>query len=493
MMKVTITSNGKSKTVSAGRGQSLIEILRQNHYEIYAPCGGKGTCGKCLVEVKGDGPVLSCNYYPVKNVEIILPDTKEANILTSQTEYLYDLPLDEESTIRLSPHSYGVAVDLGTTTVVMYFLDLRSGKIEKIASFINPQSAFGADVITRITHCQLNATGLQDLHQAIISALNREMRKFAACRNISTASFEKLTFAGNTTMMHLLLGEDPVSIALSPFKPRFTATRKLRGDTTGLSVNKEAIVVTMPSVAAFVGADIIAGLAALNVNQKNYLFLDVGTNGEIALVTGDEIFTCAAAAGPAFEGANLTCGMSARTGAISSFTGPGEYLVIGNSEPVGICGSGIVDIVAFLVANGIVDETGYMKDHYVVNHDNNIYVTQKDIREIQLAKSAIYSGMKILIKMRGLTFSDIDALFLAGGFGNYINIRSALQIGLLPEELTGKIYPVGNSAGIGALQYLKSNEFVKRTDMIKNKARYVELSNDDDFTTEFALNMSFTR
>jgi uncharacterized 2Fe-2S/4Fe-4S cluster protein (DUF4445 family) len=185
--------------------------------------------------------------------------------------------------------------------------------------------------------------------------------------------------------------------------------------------------------------------------------------------------------------------MNASAGAISSFARPGEYRVIGNTQTSGICGSGIVDIVAWLTANGIVDETGYMRDDFMIDEGTNVRVTQSDIREIQLAKSAIYSGMKILVTRRGLHFTDIDALFLAGGFGNYISIESALQIGMLPDELTGRIYAVGNSAGIGALQYLKSREFIRRTDEVVARASYLELSDDEEFPVEFAMNMEFKK
>jgi uncharacterized 2Fe-2S/4Fe-4S cluster protein (DUF4445 family) len=221
-------------------------------------------------------------------------------------------------------------------------------------------------------------------------------------------------------------------------------------------------VITLPCISAFVSADILAGLAVLKRPQKNYLFLDIGTNGEIALIKGEKIFTCATATGPAFEGANISCGMGAVSGAISVFSNPGKYQVIGNCKPLGICGSGIVDIIAYLLVNDLIDETGLLKESFIISAEKNIQVIQQDIREIQLAKSAIYSRVKILMNLAGLTFSDIDALYLAGGFGNYINIKSAIQIGLFPYELRDKIYPVGNSAGIGALQYLKSNDFEEK-------------------------------
>ena len=493
MLKINVISDGRTATVTGERGTSLLDILRRGGYEVYAACGGKGRCGKCTVQVKGEGPVLSCSWYPDRDIEVILPDKREINILTGQTEHLFDLPYDEGRYSNLTPQPYGVAVDIGTTTVVLYFIEMVTGRLAKIASLLNPQAAYGADVITRITWCQSNENGLQELQKAIVGALNVEIRKFVAARNLSAENIERVVIAGNTTMLHILLGEDPVPIALAPFRPRFTESQRRTGADTGLAVNGRAEVVTLPSLSAFVGADIIAGLAALNVREKNYLFLDIGTNGEIALITGDEIVACAAAAGPAFEGASLTCGMSARTGAVSSFARPGEYRVIGNTQPSGICGSGIVDIVAWLTANSIIDETGYMQADFIIDSGNNVSVTQKDIREIQLAKSAIYSGMKILVTRRGLTFSDIDALFLAGGFGNYISIDSALQIGLLPEELTGRVYAVGNSAGIGALQYLRSGEFAGRTESIARRARYLELSDDEDFPVEFAMNMDFIK
>ena len=530
MITINVTDGNDKKTLRAAEGLSLLEALRINGYDIYAPCGGRGTCNKCTVEVGGEGTVISCNYYPDKDIEVILPGRDEEQILTNQTEFLHDLPMDadifpvsavpansdtpsaparDSKGVQAEPaapentqplfapggshvmNPFGVAVDLGTTTVALYFLDLVSGRTEKISSFMNPQRAYGADVISRINYCQTTPGGLNELQQSTVSHFNREMEMFAAGHNISTESIVRVVFAGNTTMLHLLLGEDPVSIAQAPFTPRFITTQLRRGRETGLKVNSNAEVITLPCVSAFVGADIVAGLSALNVRSRRYLFVDIGTNGEIALVTEEGIDACAAAAGPAFEGANITCGMSARNGAVSSFTGPGRYRVIGNGRPAGICGSGIIDATAYLVENGVVDETGYMSGDFSISGDGRVYVNQKDVREIQLAKSAIYSGMKSLLDRRGLTFSDMDALYLAGGFGNYISIRSALRIGLLPSELEGRIFPVGNSAGIGALLYLKSKQFAGWTGETALRTNYIELSNDDNFTVEFAMNMNF--
>jgi len=493
MIKLAITENGKIRLIEIQPGETLLAILQKHGYSVYAPCGGRGTCGKCLVQVKGEGYVIACMYYPEKNAEIILPGKVESMILTSQSDFLEDLPLDIEPTAYKTKNPRGIAVDMGTTTVVLYFLDLRNGKIEKVYSFINPQNTYGGDVITRIGYCQEHKNGLKELQQAIVHEINSALEGFAKEVACKAENFEKLVFVGNTTMLHMLLGEDPVSLALAPFIPKFTAKQIRTGKQTGFNVNAHAVIETLPCISAYVGADVVAGLAALNVPYKNYLFLDIGTNGEIALVKGREIVTCAAAAGPAFEGANITCGMGAVAGAVNIFKGKKQYRVIGNLRPVGICGSGIVDIVNYLVQNKQVDETGFLPEDFVIHEKNNIRVTQQDIREIQLAKSAICSGIKILIQEAGISFDSIEALFIAGGFGNYINIQSALNIGLLPYELKDKIYAVGNSAGIGALQYAKSDYFKQKTDAVVKRSRYIELSLIDEFTTEFALNMNFSQ
>jgi uncharacterized 2Fe-2S/4Fe-4S cluster protein (DUF4445 family) len=490
MIKIKIIDSDNIKILQTEAGQSLLNILRGNGYNIYAPCGGKGKCGKCMINVAGEGNMMSCSYYPDKNIEVSLPTKEGGNILISQTEFLENISFKNNNN-HISLRPYGAAIDVGTTTVVIYFLNLLTGRIEKIASFLNPQNIFGGDVISRITYCQEHQNGLKELQQVIINAINNELDKFIEKAKILNEDFEKIVIAGNTTMLHLILGEDPVSIALAPFTPKFTGMQKKEGHSTGLNVNRGADVITLPCISAYVGADIVAGLSVIKPLYKNYLFLDIGTNGEMALVKGEKIFTCATAAGPAFEGACLSCGMGAVNGAISSFTGPDKYQVIGNSVPRGICGSGIVDIAAYMLLNGLIDNSGLLKETFIIHPESKIYVTQQDIREIQLAKSAIFSGIRTLMNTAQMTFNDIDALYLAGGFGNYININSAIKIGLLPDELGNRIFPVGNSAGIGALQYLKSEDFEEKVNITLEKSAYLELSDSDEFTVEFVMNMNF--
>nr|HPR32258.1 ASKHA domain-containing protein [Prolixibacteraceae bacterium] len=406
-------------------------------------------------------------------------------------DFLEDLPVDNVRNNHLSPAPYGVAIDLGTTTVVLYFMDMVSGKIEKIASFVNPQISFGADVISRISYCQTHPDGLGILQQLIVDAINHELNLFSSAKNSQQNDVVELAIAGNTTMLHLLLGIDPEPIALAPFKPRFVDKQSLSGRATSFAVHPEAEIITLPCISAYCGADLVAGLAALKTDYRSYLFVDIGTNGEIALVDGDTVYVCAAAAGPTFEGANISCGKSATPGAIASFRDPNHYEVIDGTEPNGICGSGIIDVMAFLLKEQLVTEDGLLAEPFVVHRKAGLVITQEDVREIQLAKSAIYSGMKILLKQAGKTFHDLDALFLAGGFGNYIHIAAAIRIGLLPREIENKIHPIGNSSAMGALQFLKSRSFEEKVNEIIKKAVYIELSGIDDFAYEFALNMNF--
>ena len=493
MIKINIVNPGSQFIIESDTGPSLLDILRKNGSAIYAPCGGKGTCGKCRVKVKGLGEVISCRYHPETDIDVILPGVEEANILVAQTKYLEDMPFNIGRTDFITSSPCGVAIDIGTTTVVLYFLNLLTGQIEKISSFLNPQKQYGADVISRINYCQENESGLKELQKSIIDSVNYELSRFLKEKSLGSTNIERIVVVGNTTMLHILLGEDPVSIALAPFTPKFIDKQDRQGSLTGLNVNSKAQVVTLPCISAYVGADILAGLTALKVRKKNYLFLDIGTNGEIALVKDKKIYTCATAAGPAFEGANISCGMGAISGAISVYHGPENYKVIGNTEPVGICGSGIVDIVAYMLDKELIDETGLLKETFSIFPEKAVQVMQQDIREIQLAKSAIYSGIKVLMSNAGLSFEETDALYLAGGFGNYISIQSAVKIGLLPHELSGKIFPVGNSAGIGALQYLKSDKFKSKSEAILKNISYTELSYIEEFTMEFAMNMDFRK
>lgn len=487
MPRITLISAQGSSVVVAEPQQSLFEALRQNDYAVYAPCGGKGTCGKCRLEIKDVGFVVACQYKVQEDITVILPEQQEANIVSNQSRLLANYPIDISPAVCLNSPSYGVAIDIGTTTLVLYILNLDTGKLEQIIRLLNPQQSFGGDVISRIQYCQENEQGLVQLQNILVSAINKALQGFVGQRHLTTDNLTRLVVAGNTSMLHILLKADPVPLSLAPFTPQFTERQERMAYELGFSVHRRARLITLPCLSAYVGADIMAGLSVLDTSARTYLFVDIGTNGEMALVKDNQVYACATAAGPAFEGANISCGMAAVDGAVSIFKQPDDFHVIGQAEAKGLCGSALIDVVAYLFGAGLLDESGYLEQDFTIT--DNITINQQDIRELQLGKSAIYSGLSVLLSQHGLCFDDVEALYLAGGFGNYVNTNSAISIGLLPKALSGRIYPVGNSAGIGALQYLKSQEFAEKNSRLIDRSHYIELSGSDDFNMAFALNM----
>jgi uncharacterized 2Fe-2S/4Fe-4S cluster protein (DUF4445 family) len=498
MGKLKVHQNGNVRDVEATPGETLLDALRNNGFDIYSPCGGNGTCGKCKVLVKGEGVVTSCIFNISGPIEVILPDKREAKVLVAQHAHTIQLPLMPGPAADLSVYPHGVAIDIGTTSVVLYLVNLITGTVAETRAILNPQAKYGADVISRIQYTASNVNGLQTLQKEIIDAINHELLHLAQFEGITENEIIRIAIAGNTTMLHLLLGVNPLSLALYPFTAQFLEERVIRGSELNLNCLPEAEIKILPSISAYVGADIVAGLASIapSEDHRNYLFMDIGTNGELALVKGDRIWCCSTAAGPAFEGARISCGMGAVEGAISSFSNEG-CSVIGSEKPTGLCGSGLIDLVAWLVEYGKIDSVGLLENDFIIvpaaesGTGNNIIFTQNDVREVQLAKSAIISGVNILVKESGLSFDDLDTLFLAGGFGNYINTDNAIRIGLLPSQLKDRIIPLGNTSGTGALAAVKSVRFDEAMARVISSSVVVELANDEDFATEFAMNMMF--
>jgi uncharacterized 2Fe-2S/4Fe-4S cluster protein (DUF4445 family) len=497
MPNVIVHENGIITHLIAEVGQSLFILLRDNRHPVYSPCGGKGTCGKCLVHIKGYGDVTSCLFHVTDSIEVIIPYQKEARILTAQHSLTRELPLQPGPLVHLSDRPYGLAIDVGTTTLVFYLVDLLSGVLIETRSMLNPQAAYGHDVISRIQQSSTRE-GLEKLHHLIIEAINSQSGFLLKHQGLSTDNLVKIMVAGNNTMLHILLCEDPSSMGQAPYTPLFTHTQVRTGRELGLTCHAGSEITLLPSVSAFVGSDILAGLGSICQQEKtaNYLFIDLGTNGELALVTPTCIWCCAAAAGPVFEGANITCGVGGVDGAIAEYSEEG-YRVIGDEKPIGICGSGLVDVIAFLLDRGLIDSSGLMKEKFEIATDQDsatcrsVFVNQEDVRQVQLAKSAIASGITLLLKQAGLRYDEIDTLFLAGGFGNYLNTDNAMKIGLLPSQLKGKVISLGNTAGTGALLALKSVSFMDVLASILQKTLHIELSEDEDFPLEFAMNMNF--
>ena len=498
MTKLIVHHQGRIMQTEIEVGEILLDTLRNKGFYVYAPCGGNGTCGKCKVLVKGEGIVTSCIYLIKNSIELVLPDMREAKVLVEQHTHSVQLPLMPGPCADLSLNPHGVAIDIGTTSLVFYLVNLITGSIVETRAILNPQAKYGADVISRIQYTADHYDGLEILQKEILNAMNQELSHLANFAEINENEIIKIVVAGNTTMLHLLLGINPISLALAPFKAQFVEEINLRGEELQLNCFPGAEIKILPSISAFVGADIVAGLASIAPSDKhrNFLFMDIGTNGELALVTEDRIWCCSTAAGPAFEGAKISCGMGAIEGAISAYSDEG-YTVIGDEKPVGICGSGLIDLVAWLCDNTKINSDGLLEHDFIIvpasesGTGNFISLNQTDVREVQLAKSAIASGIIILLKQAGLRFDQIDTLFLAGGFGNYINTDSAMRIGLIPPAMKDKIIPLGNTSGTGAITALESVKFDDVMHKLISKTILVELAGDDDFAVEFAMNMMF--
>jgi uncharacterized 2Fe-2S/4Fe-4S cluster protein (DUF4445 family) len=391
------------------------------------------------------------------------------------------------------PARAGIALDIGTTTVSARLVDLDTSSPLDTISELNDQCPFGADVISRIGAAKNGKT--KELFTLINHQTERIIKLFKDRWGIP--KIEKLAVSANTTMLHLFLNVDPSSMGELPFTPLFLEERILKGEALSLSVED---ITVLPSIAAFIGADISAGLTALdiaNVSGPSF-FIDIGTNGEMALCNNGSIYCCSTAAGPAFEGAEISCGTGGIIGAISGVKlteGKKAKLLlttIGNASPVGICGSGLVDALALMLKQEIIDETGYML--YLAKEFNlapGVSISGRDVRQFQLAKSAILSGIKILCKNAGLQPAEIKSVFVAGGFGFYINKQNAVDAGLFPREFLEPLSVCGNLSLQGAMECLTAKDFLERCKKIISKCVVVDLAADPAFTDEFAENMMF--
>lgn len=537
--RITINLNIDSKTTDK---TTILEYCRSHGIAgIETPCGGKGTCGKCKVTVTKPyyKDVLACRTRICDGMEIIVgrkesTGTKEdsmvvltngGNVSEKFNEHVNRNVVLKEETVNESEKVESnagtlAACDIGTTTVVCYLIDKETGQIISTRSSANPQRSFGADVLSRIEAAgRIEASsepGLKIMQTQIVSLLNGFISEMLTeCGRTKVSRF---SVAGNTVMCHLLMGISPEKLGKAPFMPDEYFGRKFNPLDIGLE-NCQTMII-FPAVSGFVGGDITAGMMeTVNCNELT-LYLDIGTNGEMALGKGDRYVCCATAAGPAFEGAQIELGMPAAKGAVDKVWLEGrriKYSVIGNDRPVGLCGSGLIDALAVLLKAGIIDENGtilrgqelpILFRSYVfeveaeetaqstelslaVHIAPGVYITQEDIRKLQLAKGAIAAGIEVLFKEYGCKPCDLDVLTFAGGFGNYIDKASAAAIGLFPPELLDKAKEVGNAAGNGAVSAALSQEAWERALEISKDMRYIELASYPHFNEMYVEHMNF--
>ena len=416
----------------------------------------------------------------------------------------------------VAPRLYGVAIDIGTTTVTLYLVDLVSGEIVDSAAEYNGQIARGEDVISRIVYASKTNGGelshLHELGELVRGTLNTLIERLTRRHAVDPRRIYKATVVGNTTMTHLFLELPPAAIRLSPYVPTLNHPLPLLASEVGLNLHPLAAVDCLPGVASYVGADITAGALASGLGAASdlTLFIDIGTNGEMALGTADWMVTCACSAGPAFEGAGVVCGMRATQGAIeevwiNSQNFEPTYRVMGGGRPKGLCGSGLIALLAELSITGVVDKSGRFKmelgtprlrpgEHgaeYVVawaaetEAGRDVVLTTVDIDNLMRAKAAIYAGFTVLAQSVGVDLADVSRLLIGGSFGKYVNLEKAVQIGLLPDLPPDRFQFLGNTAVLGAYMALLARAARAQIKAIAEKMTYLELSADNSFYDAF--------
>lgn len=424
-------------------------------------------------------------------------------------------------------HNYGVAFDVGSTSVVGFLLDLTTGEEVAVVSGLNKQTAYGDDIIARLSRAQKNPEGLERMHELIIEQVNAVLQELADDAGIETAQITEGTIVGNMAMHHFLLQLDSTYLGVSPYAPVIRDSVVVTAEELGLILAPDVPLYVLPNVAGFVGSDTVAVILASGMHDADGITLavDVGTNGEVALGSKERLIACSAPAGPAFEGARIKQGMRAAAGAIDHVRFDGaevDYSVIGDVPPKGICGSALIDITAELLEAGLVDFSGKLRRHnelpadvptglrerIVETHDRrenyfilaraeetgadrDIVFTQQDIREFQLAKGAIRAGEMVLQQHMGLAPNDLDEVVLAGAFGTYIDLENARQVNLIPQLPLERLRAVGNAAGVGAKLTLISRRERASAEKIGHRTEHVQLSGLDDFQRAFARAMRF--
>jgi uncharacterized 2Fe-2S/4Fe-4S cluster protein (DUF4445 family) len=402
---------------------------------------------------------------------------------------------------------FGLAIDIGTTTVVIYFVDLVDGRVVDVGSTYNSQMRFGDDVITRIIHAT-EGGGLNELRDIIVSDINDLLAPLLERHEVCRDDIESITIAGNTTMSQLFWGLDPASIREEPYIPTVSFFPRWKAGTARIMINSQAPVYTVPCVASYVGGDIVAGVLAAKMhrNPEVALFMDIGTNGEIAIGNNEWLMTAACSAGPCFEGGGIKHGMRATEGAIESVrinpnTYEPEVGVIGDAKPIGICGSGMIDAISEMFLFGVIDQKGKMVEgtktdrirrgdegiEFVLYRgtDRDVVLTEPDIENILRAKAAIYAGVSLLLKEVGFGLDTIEKVYIAGGFGNYLNIDKAIILGMLPDLPKDRFCFLGNTSITGAYLCLLSEDLRNEAEDIASKMTYMELSVSRGFMDEY--------
>lgn len=477
------------------KNSHILHELQKVNASIESPCQGNGTCGKCKVQlVSGKLPVthaekklltqsqldsgirLACQHPHIK-------ETVEVELVTRYMEA--DILGTEKKSISLSKFEdvLSIVVDIGTTTLVIAVIDHRNGQIVSQKRLLNPQRSYGHDVLSRIEACK--QFGVETLQKLVVSVIENEIKIINESRKIN-----QMLVCGNAVMQTIFCKEDPTSLGGYPFELvlKGTITRK---STDFFSNVQPFDVIILPSISSYVGGDIVAGIIALDLLTKNHcLLIDLGTNGEMALSSDGTIRTTSVAAGPAFEGGNMDCGIASVEGAVYDIKMNHAITVetIYRGQPIGICGSGYISGIAALRRNNLIDETGYMEHNVWIT--DTIHISPKDIRNFQLAKSAVRTGIEIMLKEERLDADAIEEVYISGGFGSSNHVDYLIELGILPKELLKKVHIIGNSALDGLLKLVEMQSF-SEVDQIIKVCENVNLAEHPQFLDEYTRNMWF--
>ncbi len=528
---LTVIGEGRRVLLPIAEGKSVLDVLSDAGVGgIPAPCGGNGLCGKCLVQEISEPPLplhpdetrllhasvrdqhirLACRMKPEAGQDVtiaLVGSTRQAQVVSTFQERF----LSGQGRRGFSSPSYGFAIDIGTTTIVVFLARIDTGEVIDHRSSLNPQTSYGGDVITRIQYTNEHVGGLAQLQKVVVKQLDLLMKELLASFSLEPETVKEFVIVGNPTMIHLLAGKDPSGIAVAPFLTSIEGALEMQASEVGFIDFPQARLILPGGVSAYIGSDVLVGVRSSHIMEGTLpvLYIDIGTNGEIALFDGKDLHCCSSAAGPAFEGASISQGMGAVEGAIDRVWLDDEGLVthstIGGASAVGICGSAIIDILALLLHLGLVDETGAMDgDHPLAGNylhrgsgglafrlTDTVSFTHADVREVQLAKAAIAAGSAVLLTQAELEVSDLGSVVIAGGFGSFINATSAKRIGLLPHVADEKIVAIGNAAGRGALDLLLIEGEASQVEQIRVQAQYIELSSSALFNEYYIEAMMF--
>ncbi len=511
----TITILPQNITIQVKENETVLTALQRTNHFIDAPCAGLGKCGKCKIHIiSGNIPItnadkkyfseqelkkgyrLACCITPTSDIslQLIQGDKDSFEVLSSSS---LELPTGKAQDTSV----YAIAIDIGTTTIAVQLIDTVHKTCIETVTRMNHQRAFGSDVISRIMAS--NEGKKEELRKSVQSDIIHCIEKIITNAKLDAAKITSMAIGANTTMTHLLCGFSCETLGVFPFTPvDITLIEKPFKDIFDSNL-LNCMVTILPGVSTYVGSDIVSGMNALkfNTDENINILVDLGTNGEMAIGNKDKILCTSVAAGPAFEGGNISCGTGSIAGAISAMDitdGKVHYTTIGDAKPVGLCGSAVVECAAELLREEIIDETGVLADEFEdgfiiakTEDGNDITFSPKDVREIQLAKSAIRAGLEVLINEYGITYNDVHTVYIAGGFGYKLNYKKAIEIGMFPSELSEKMLPCGNTSLFGAVHYLIENESNEHLKKIVSASTEIALATNPMFNDLYMEHMLF--